>query len=47
MSIVRLIGRRIVIETTRGARIDISSVEANEIVDQLIDLLDEVRRAEE
>ena len=44
MSTVKLAGRNIVIQTSAGARIDITQAEANELINQLIDLLDEAQR---
>ena len=44
MSTVRMLGRNVLIKTSAGSRIDISVAEANELIDQLVDLLDEVRR---
>ena len=44
MSTVTTIGRNVIIETAAGARIDISLHEANELVDQLVDLIDDARR---
>jgi len=46
MSTVKMVGRNIIIETSTGARIDVSPVEANELINQIIDVLDDLNRTE-